>query len=94
MAEIYLVRHAQGSFGSDEYDRLSAVGRRQAAAAGEYFRRTLTQTPRIISGSLRRQQETAAAIGACFDVKHDAVGVDARLNEVGFARLSNTSCPC
>ncbi|MCH1491392.1 MAG: histidine phosphatase family protein, partial [Luminiphilus sp.] len=30
MASIYLIRHGQASFGSDNYDQLSPVGQRQA----------------------------------------------------------------
>lgn len=37
MSVIYLVRHGQASFGSDDYDRLSTIGREQAQALGEYL---------------------------------------------------------
>ena len=33
-----MVRHAQASFGTDDYDRLSELGHRQAGWLGEYFR--------------------------------------------------------
>ena len=37
MAELYLVRHAQASFGTDDYDRLSQLGHRQSRWLGEYL---------------------------------------------------------
>src|SRR5690606_40460973 len=37
MPLILLVRHAQASFGTDDYDRLSELGRQQARWLGEYF---------------------------------------------------------
>ncbi|MEK9990253.1 MAG: histidine phosphatase family protein, partial [Halieaceae bacterium] len=30
MASLYLIRHGQASFGSDNYDQLSPLGQRQA----------------------------------------------------------------
>ena len=30
MAELFLVRHAQAAFGTDDYDRLTELGHRQA----------------------------------------------------------------
>jgi broad specificity phosphatase PhoE len=38
MGSIVLVRHAQGSFFSDDYDQLSPEGLRQADQLGEYWR--------------------------------------------------------
>ena len=37
MALIELVRHAQASFGSAHYDRLSELGRQQSRWLGAYF---------------------------------------------------------
>jgi len=37
VAELYLVRHAQASFHSADYDCLSALGERQSRWLGEYF---------------------------------------------------------
>jgi broad specificity phosphatase PhoE len=38
MGTLYLVRHGQASFGADDYDQLSALGRRQSVRLGEYLR--------------------------------------------------------
>jgi len=37
MSLVYLVRHAQASFGAQDYDRLSELGRQQARWLGGYF---------------------------------------------------------
>ena len=37
MSVIYLIRHGQASFGTDNYDQLSALGREQSAILGSYF---------------------------------------------------------
>ena len=35
MAELYLIRHAQASFGADSYDRLSDLGHQQRQSLGK-----------------------------------------------------------
>src|SRR4051812_1025560 len=62
MPSLLLVRHAQASFGAADYDVLSDIGRLQAGAvARELGRRRLTVT-RVVSGALRRQQDTIAPL--------------------------------
>jgi broad specificity phosphatase PhoE len=59
MPVVLLVRHGQASFGADDYDVLSDVGRRQSELVGvELVRRGLRE-PVSVSGGLRRQQDTA-----------------------------------
>jgi broad specificity phosphatase PhoE len=61
---LLLARHAQGSFGSQDYDVLSERGHEQALAlAGELDRRGI-RLDRLVSGSLARQRDTAAPIAA------------------------------
>lgn len=62
MALIYLVRHAQASFGTDDYDRLSELGHQQARWLGEYFNERDLRFARVMHGTLRRQRETAENI--------------------------------
>lgn len=61
MGSIYLIRHGQASFGAKNYDVLSPLGFRQAAALGDYFARLDLRFDRCISGQLQRQQDTARA---------------------------------
>jgi broad specificity phosphatase PhoE len=81
MATLYLVRHGQASFGSDDYDRLSPLGERQASLIGRYFAACGIQPDRVFSGSLRRQRDTAALALAALP-QAPAVEVDVRFNEI------------
>lgn len=60
--ELWLVRHGQADFGSDDYDRLTDLGRQQAVWLGAHLRDMGLAFDRIAAGRLRRQQETAEAI--------------------------------
>jgi broad specificity phosphatase PhoE len=62
MAELYLVRHAQASFGTDDYDRLTELGHRQSRWLGEYFAERGMQFDRVLTGTLRRHRETLEGI--------------------------------
>lgn len=72
MPVVLLVRHGQASFGAQDYDRLSELGRRQAALVGEELRRRRLRDPVVLSGSLRRQRDTAAIALPGVDVTVDA----------------------
>jgi broad specificity phosphatase PhoE len=58
---VLLVRHGQASFGAADYDVLSAVGRRQAEIVAASLAERGYRPARLLSGTLRRQRETAAA---------------------------------
>ncbi|AYZ65086.1 histidine phosphatase family protein [Burkholderia multivorans] len=62
MAELYLVRHGQASFGTENYDRLSALGERQSVWLGEYFAQQDIVFDRVICGTLARHAQTVDAI--------------------------------
>ena len=68
MSLVYLVRHGQASFGAQDYDRLSELGRQQARWLGGYFAERGLRFARVMAGTLTRQQDTAlevmAAMGA------------------------------
>ena len=66
MSVIYLIRHGQASFGSDNYDQLSAVGLEQSAILGSYFAALGEPIHRIYTGTLQRQRETAQLVAAAF----------------------------
>ena len=59
MPVVLLVRHGQASFGADDYDVLSDVGRRQGELVGAELRRRGLREPVSVAGGLRRQQDTA-----------------------------------
>lgn len=62
MPTVLLIRHAQASFGAADYDVLSATGERQAEVVAAALARRGVEPSRIVTGSLRRQIDTAAAL--------------------------------
>lgn len=64
MTHIYLVRHGQAAFGTDDYDRLSDLGHRQAHWLGEHFAERGIAFDRVVTGGMRRHEETARDICA------------------------------
>jgi broad specificity phosphatase PhoE len=85
MSRVVLVRHAQASFGSGDYDRLSEHGMLQAQRLGAYL---ATQRDRhfvrLVSGSLHRHAQTVAAIEQAFancNLSLPACAIDPDWNE-------------
>ena len=62
MTTLYLVRHGQASFQSENYDNLSELGHRQAAWLGEHFAARGIVFARAVSGTLDRQRQTARTL--------------------------------
>jgi broad specificity phosphatase PhoE len=62
MSQIYFVRHAQASFGHDEYDRLSDLGAHQARILGDYFAQRGLKFDAVYSGTMNRQIHTAQTV--------------------------------
>lgn len=91
MAELYLVRHGQASFGSRDYDRLSERGVLQCQWLGEYFRQRGIEFDRIISGAPVRQQQSALAICARLD-RHPPFETHAGFDEFDFQTLLRRYC--
>lgn len=72
MGSIYVVRHGQAAFGTDDYDRLTEVGFTQARLLGAHFGARRIRFDAIFTGTLRRQIETARGILQ----GHPELGVD------------------
>ncbi|MHA3884457.1 histidine phosphatase family protein [Pseudomonas sp. JL972] len=84
MGSIYLIRHAQASFGAQDYDVLSPLGYRQAEALGDYLAQLGIRFDRCISGELHRQQDTARTTLARLDRSDKgppSLEIDAAFNE-------------
>ncbi len=62
MGTLYLVRHGQASFGADDYDQLSALGRQQAVRLGGYWRSKAVPFDAVVTGTLRRHTQTFEGI--------------------------------
>lgn len=64
MSRLILVRHAQASFGSTDYDQLSAVGEEQARRLGAHWAAQEMEFDQVFVGPRRRHQRTAELVGA------------------------------
>ncbi|MBO28989.1 MAG: phosphoglycerate mutase [Rhodobacteraceae bacterium] len=82
MAELLVVRHGQASFGADDYDVLSDLGRRQSQAVGAALEGAGWVPDRLVTGTLRRQKDTLRAMG--FDAAPEE---HAGFNEYDFHNL-------
>jgi broad specificity phosphatase PhoE len=61
---VAIVRHGQASFGTADYDALSAVGEEQSGLVGVELRRRGLREPEVVAGTLRRQRHTASLLMA------------------------------
>lgn len=64
MSQIRFIRHAQASFGKDNYDQLSDFGFEQSTILGKYLVKENQHFDRIYVGPLRRQRETYETVKA------------------------------
>ncbi len=71
--ELWLVRHGQADFGSDDYDRLTDLGWQQARWLGDHLRAGGVTFDTVAAGALRRQQETAFAIAEALELPVETV---------------------
>jgi broad specificity phosphatase PhoE len=78
---LYLVRHAQASFGGADYDRLSDVGRRQAALLGDWWKRTGVRLNGVATGSQLRHRQSAEACLQAMGETGITPEIDPELNE-------------
>ncbi|WP_169251324.1 histidine phosphatase family protein [Brevibacterium sp. 'Marine'] len=80
MSVLYLVRHGQASFGTDDYDRLSDLGKEQSRITGRFLASQGFEPDRIIHGEMLRQRQTAEGLLTGLGRDMDA-HVDAGWNE-------------
>lgn len=81
MASIYLIRHGQASFGSDNYDQLSPLGQRQADLTGQFLVDSGLRFDAAFSGDLSRQRETGERVLAS-QPEPCELAIDSRFNEI------------
>jgi broad specificity phosphatase PhoE len=63
---LLLVRHGQASAGTDDYDRLSERGVLQARRLGDWLADTGHRFDAILTGGMRRHQQTYDGIAAAY----------------------------
>jgi len=62
MSTLYMIRHGQASFGKKNYDRLSAIGIKQADITAQHWIRLGIKVDAVYIGRLQRQIDTAAPL--------------------------------
>ncbi|WP_321946212.1 histidine phosphatase family protein [Paraburkholderia sp. J10-1] len=87
MAELYLVRHGQASFGAENYDELSSAGGTQSRWLGEYYAQAGLTFDRVVTGTMRRHAQTADALLTAMRGAPVEIVQDADLNEYDFGAL-------
>ena len=95
MGELFIIRHAQASFGQADYDQLSELGFRQACLLEAFFSRIGTRFQAIYSGSLKRQVDTAEPLRSCFrpDVPQQELSLLPEFNEYDSSALIRAQLP-
>jgi broad specificity phosphatase PhoE len=83
MGTIYLVRHAQAAYGTDNYDRLTETGFAQARLLGKYLGMRGIRFEAVYMGELRRHAETVQGMLEAYPHASNAPGPErlAGLNE-------------
>lgn len=66
MGRLFLVRHAQASFLSQNYDQLSARGETQARLLGEYWAQRNVAFDRVCSGPAHRHRQTVELVAKAY----------------------------
>jgi len=66
MSLLYLVRHAQASFLSENYDQLSPLGESQSALLGQHWAQRKLHFDRVASGPRVRQKDTVQFVIAAY----------------------------
>ena len=89
MSVIYLIRHGQASFGADDYDQLSDLGKQQSAILGKALANRLNQFDVVSLGSMQRHAQTASSCLAVMGQDFDTIEtqIDPGWNEYDHADI-------
>jgi broad specificity phosphatase PhoE len=93
MGRILLVRHGQASLLDEDYDRLSPLGRVQAEVLGAWLGGRGREPQLVVSGTLRRQADTAGACVAAAGWRGVALAVDGGFDEYSHHELFARAYP-
>ncbi|WP_323784222.1 histidine phosphatase family protein [Thalassovita sp.] len=87
MPELYLIRHAQASFGAANYDVLSELGHDQSFALGHALAEQGVQPDGLFIGEQRRHRETLEGVLKGLGRDPQQAQIHAGLNEFDFKSL-------
>ncbi len=88
MSELYLVRHAQASFGAANYDQLSDLGHQQSRWLGEHLGKRGASFDTLVVGDMVRHHETMDGICAGMEIDGSNRIVLPGLNEYNFTDMT------
>jgi broad specificity phosphatase PhoE len=89
VAEFYLVRHGQASFGAKNYDKLSQLGHQQARWLGEYFTaRDITFSQAFMGDMVRHRETTEGILDGL--LQPPVVTVNTGFNEFNFKNIGDS----
>ena len=88
MSELHLVRHAQASFGSVNYDQLSELGHRQARFLGDHFKLRNMRFDQLVVGDMHRHHQTMDGICEGLGIDDTNRVVLPGLNEYNFVDMT------
>ena len=87
MSELYLVRHAQASFGAENYDQLSELGHRQSRWLGDHLGARGVSFDTLVVGDMVRHHETLDGICSGMGIDGTDRLVLPGLNEYNFTDM-------
>jgi broad specificity phosphatase PhoE len=67
MSQLIVVRHGQAAAFSEDSDRLTPLGERQAATLGEFWAKRGVSFDEVIIGGLRRHAQTEQQVAAAYE---------------------------
>ncbi|NJN78142.1 MAG: histidine phosphatase family protein [Saprospiraceae bacterium] len=70
MSKLYFFRHAQASYGAENYDKLSPKGELQSAELGKHLAEKQIRFDKIFVGPLERQQHTLSIVNQIYSDKN------------------------
>ena len=89
MAELYLIRFAQASFGADDYYKLSELGHKKSYALGKALASQATQPDTWIISVMPRHREPIEGIAKGIRLNSISAEIQTSLNEFDFTGLLN-----
>ncbi len=96
MITINFARHGQASFGKEDYDELSDLGREQSRILGRYLADTGHSFDKAYSGEMKRQKQTAHEVISVYKergLSFPEVQIISDLNEFNFPKLMQILIP-
>ncbi|MET0931471.1 MAG: histidine phosphatase family protein [Aeromicrobium sp.] len=91
MGTLHLIRHGQASWGTSDYDQLSALGTDQADALGTSWEASGWEPTDAVAGGMKRHAQTAIAVIDAYG--GDGYDVDGGWDEYDHLALARAHAP-